>query len=54
VVEHSAITAGSTMGAAGMRGAGTAAARVFENVDKALGQAGTKGQTSNRNPAFGR
>jgi hypothetical protein len=46
MVEHAAITAGSTMGAAGMRGAGNAAAKVFENAGKALGQAGTDGQTS--------
>jgi hypothetical protein len=55
MVEHSAITAGSTMGATGMRGAGEAAAKILENAGKALGQAsssgrsaagGTQGQTS--------
>jgi hypothetical protein len=46
MVEHAAITAGSTMGAAGMRGAGEAAAKIFEKAGKALEQAGTQGQTS--------
>ncbi len=46
MVEHSAITAGSTIGVAGMRAVGEAAAKVFENAGKALEQAGTKGQTS--------
>ena len=46
MVEHAAITAGATMGANGMREAGKAAAKVFENAGKALGQAGTQGPTS--------
>jgi hypothetical protein len=46
LVEHSTITAGSARGAVGMKGVGQAAAKIFENADKALGQDGTKGQTS--------
>lgn len=46
LVEHAVITSGSALGAAGMRGAGQAAAKVFDNAVKALGQSGAAGHAS--------
>ncbi len=46
MVEHSTVTAGSTAGAAGMRGVGKSVGRVFEKAGKALGQAESRGRRS--------
>jgi len=46
LVEHSMITAGSTMGAAGMSGVGKAAAKLLENAGNSLEQAGATGRSS--------